>query len=216
MVEKWSGTRGSFYIYVGEGKVLRHISHYAVKKEKINNLVFYEVPISKISGKKIFLVDFTCSGYGFIREYIVEDRIDLSYYLKMDKCKVLKGLGVLEEEGIEMLKDYEFEINDNELKQLINEFETTYLQMINEIKEYKERLKFEIFFARHAERTRNVFKNLKICYPSCLFLPDDRKRKMSLRNVCKWIYQLWILKLFCEVVETIEIVKKEWASKPYW
>ena len=37
-----------FIFMLGEGKLLRHINRYAVKKEKINNLVFYEVPINKI------------------------------------------------------------------------------------------------------------------------------------------------------------------------
>jgi len=210
--EKWKkGTRGGYYVYVAEGRILRHISRYAVKKDKADNNLFYEVPINKILGREMFVFSFSNSGVGHISEHRIEDWISSKFYPKERKWS-----GLLEKEGVERLKDYEFEIANAELKQLVKEFESSYVQMIDEIKNYQKKLGFEIFFAEHAERTQEAFINPKACYLACMSLPDDRKRKMSLGRVCEWIYQLWVLKLFCEAVETREIVKREWASKPYW
>ena len=36
--EEWNGTRGSYYVYVAEGNILRHIGNYAIKNGKVREV----------------------------------------------------------------------------------------------------------------------------------------------------------------------------------
>ncbi len=46
-------THGSYYIYVVEDKILRHISDYVIRREELEEFKFYEVPIERVKDKPI-------------------------------------------------------------------------------------------------------------------------------------------------------------------
>lgn len=204
--EEWNGTRGSYYVYVAEGNILRHIGNYAIKTEKLEKFRFYEIPIKNVKDKPVFVFKFSKKGICRVSRHRIEDWINSSY--PRGKWSHLL------EDGVKELRNYSFEIRNAELKQLVEALETTYKRIIDEIKDYFERLNAELMFSGHAERVSDAIKDVRVCYFSCLAIPDDVRRKRSLRRVCEWIYQLWVLKLVCESLGATEIVKMSWQDKP--
>jgi len=74
--EEWGGTRDSYYIYVAEGKILRHISNYADRKEELEESKFYEVPIERVRGKPIIRFKFAKDGTCRVSEHKIEHWLD--------------------------------------------------------------------------------------------------------------------------------------------
>ena len=201
--EVWNGTRDSYYVYLLEGKVLRHVSNYAIKKEEMREFRLYEVPIEKIKDN-LFMFKFSKKGSCRVYRYEIEDWINSSYPTRSHSL----------EDVVKELKNYSFEIRDVELKQLVEVFGTIYKRMIDDIKDYFKRLNAELIISGHAERVYDAIRDARYCYFSCLAIPDDVRRKKSLRRVCEWIYQLWVLKLVCESLEATEILRMSWQDKP--
>ena len=214
--EEYRGTRRSRYYYVVEGHLLRHISRYAVRKNVEDESVYWDIPIEKVSGKPIIAFDYSGSGYGVIAECRIEDFIGSKYRGSPNYGK-LKWTGPLKNE-IWRLRGCKFEIFKNELKELVDEFTSLYAQMINDIRKYSKQLGFGIFFVGHAPRVENAYHyGVDVCLFECLSNPEERSRLMSLRTVCRWIYQLWVLKLVCEAVGTESIKRRyEGEEKPEW
>jgi len=211
--EEYEGTRGSLYYYVVEGNKLRHISRYAIGENKHGRIVYWSVPIKNVSGKPIIELGFSGSGYGHASEYRIEDFIaSKDGFPKSENRKWRESL----KKAMERLRNYEFEIFDLELKKLIKEFKTLYVQMIDDVKKYSEKLVFKLSFVGHASRVRSAFDDVSRCLFACLSNPKDKSRLMSLRNVCRWIYQLWVLRLICEAVEAKSIKREKWQEKPCW
>jgi len=204
--EVWNGTRDSCYVYVLEGKILRHVGNYAIKTEKLEKYRFYEVPIENVRDKPVFVFKFSKKGICGVSKREIEDWINSSY--------PTGDLSHSLEDVIKELENYIFEIRDVELKRFVEALETMYKRMIDEIKDYFKRLNAELVLSGHAERVYDAIRDVRYCYFSCLAIPDDVRRKRSLRKVCEWIYQLWVLKLVCESLGATEIVKMSWQDKP--
>lgn len=218
VLERYRGTRGGTYYYVVEGSILRHVSRYALGKMERDSDICWNVPVEKVSGKPIIKFDFSRSGYGYVAEYDIEAFIESKYEGVPDYRKQ-KWSGLLEE-GIGRLRQYEFEIFDDRLKELVDEFRSHYIKMINEVKAYSQPLGFELFFAGHAARARDAYHyGVDVALFACLSNPNEESRLMSLQNTCKWVYQLWVLKLACQAVDMKEVKRWSWQSekdKPYW
>ncbi|MEM4912938.1 MAG: hypothetical protein QW579_01905 [Desulfurococcaceae archaeon] len=214
--EEWRGTRGGQYYYVREGNLLRHISRYSIKRVKIHeggrgSIIEYEVPLNRIKDKLIYSLGFSNSGYFYARKC----KVDAFLYPKYPEAPGFPDFKRMKdaEEDLQLL---EIETRDPLLKQTISELLTDYAIMIDEIKIYARRLNFEILFAGHASRTADMFNDLRRGLVACLSLPSDKARLKCLEVPMKWIHQLWIMKLACESLYIVEILKEEWQERPVW
>jgi hypothetical protein len=100
--EEWNGTRGSYYVYVLEGYILRHIGNYAIKTERLEKFRFYEVPIENVKNKPVFAFKFSKKGICWVSKHRIEDWINSSYPTGEWSHSL--------EDGIEELEGYSFEI----------------------------------------------------------------------------------------------------------
>jgi len=135
--EDWRGSRGGRYYYVLEGRVLRRIEHYAVRKAGDG---VYVVPFERINGKTIYVFDFSNRGNLCVHECPVEafsqSKDVLNYNYKM--CKAYIDLG--------RLRGLEFEVRDPLLQRVIRDAREYYNTIIKEILDYRESLGFKILF----------------------------------------------------------------------
>lgn len=211
--EEYRGTQGGNYYYVAEGHLLRHISRYAIKRAGEGALLCWDVPIEKVAGKPIINFSYSKSGYSYVAEYRIEDFVGRKYAGFPDYEK-RRWSGLLTRE-IGRLRGYEFEISNVDLRELVDEFRSRYAQMINEVRVYSKQLGFDVFFARHAARVEEAYSyGVDVCLFACLSNPRERSRLMSLGNVCRWLYQLWVLKLVCETLGAWGVRKRELEGKP--
>jgi hypothetical protein len=202
------GTRGGPYIYVVEGNELVHIDEYAIKRGKHGNIIIYEVPKDKVAGKVIYCFDFSRSGGAFLRKCRIEDFED-------GLPKRYEYLELIRNRAHE-ISDLRFRIKNPTLSSLLREFEQLFILMIYEIKEYQKIRNFEISFMGYEERLRDAFENFKAYYFTFMSLPKDRSRINSLKVTRRWIYQIWILKLICEVLQVSRFKVHEYEGRPYW
>lgn len=86
--EKWNGTYGAHYVYVAEGNTLIHISKYAVKTNKDDKWIYYEVPIHRVLGKDVYCFSFSNAGSAFIAKCNI-DSFDEDGWLKIKKMRIL-------------------------------------------------------------------------------------------------------------------------------
>ncbi len=161
-----------------------------------------------MKGKTIYCFDFSRSGGEFLCKCRIEDFQDgrprtYEYYELLHK-------------KIHEIKSLRFKIKDPTLAVLISEFNQFFIQMINEIREYGRKMGFEYSFMGHLARLENAFKDPELYYFTFMSLPIDRSRIRSLRNTRKWIYELWVLKLVCECLQTSKFLYHLYEGKPYW
>ena len=188
------GTRGGPYVYVVEGNELVHISEYAIRtlSGKYRDQIVYEVPVEKVKGKIIYCFSFSRSGGAFLRKCRIEDFHNgrpktYEYYESLHK-------------KIHEIRGLRFKVKDPTLAELISEFNQSFIQMVNKIREYGRKMGFEYSFMGHLARLENAFKNPELYYFTFMSLPSDRSRIRSLRNTRKWIYELWVLKLVLSLI----------------
>jgi hypothetical protein len=215
--EEWRRTRGGHYYYVQEGNTLRHISYYAIKKTKVYEsgrgpTIEYEVPVDSLEGKLIYSFKFTNSGYFSPRVGKVDAFLEGKYpeYPWIPNYDLMKTIEPGELSGLEV------EVENRSLKQAIQELRTIYLTMINEVKDYENKLNFNVVFGDHAERTSDIYYDLERGLIACLSLPSDEERLLCLEVPMKWIHQLWVMKLICEALNVKEIKKGRWEKQPFW
>lgn len=222
--EEWRGTHGGEYYYVAEGSLLRHISAYSassyiekVEEDSMRALLSrivrqalgspqegpkstrhcYEVPVEALRGKQIIGFSFSRSGYSSVRVHAVEDFAESEY-----KGSPRLRSGILYgsmKDVIQMLTGYSFEISNPSLISFVEEYRSAYVHMVYEINAYAKSLGFDLAFGGHAERVREaVSEDPMVALYSCLSLPEDRSRLACIKEVAKWIHQLWVLKLIGE------------------
>lgn len=204
------GTRGGPYAYVVEGNELVHVSEYAIRKlsSKYEDEVIYEVPMSKVTGKVLYCFDFSRSGGEFLYKCKIEDFED--GHPKRYEYFELLGKRIHE------IHNLKFRVKDPVLASLLTQFEQLFIPLIREIKEYEKIQNFKISFMGHQVRLENAFRNPEVYYFTFMSLPKDRSRIKSLKVTRRWLYQLWVLKLLCEVLKVSKFKGHEYEGKPYW
>jgi len=106
---------------------------------------------------------------------------------------------------------------NSELIYLLTQFEQLFIPIIEEIKEYEKLMNFEIWFMGRQKRLEEAFRDFKSYYYTFMSLPKDTSRIKSLKVIRRWIYQLWILKLLCEVIEVYKFKEHERGNEPpFW
>lgn len=217
MREKWRRTKGGNYYYVREDNKLRHISCYAIKKVKVSEsgrgpTIEYEVPVDSLEGKLIYDFYFSNKGYFSLRA----GKVDAFLMGKYPEYPWIPNYDLMKKVEPEELSGLEIEVRSISLKQAIQELRTVYLTMINEVKDYENKLNFKILFGEHAERTSDIYYDLERGLIACLSLPSDEERLLCLDVPMRWIHQLWVMKLICEALGVKDIKKEGWEEKPYW
>ena len=199
------GTRGSKYFYVLEGDELVHISEYAIARlpGKWEDQVIYEVPLDKVSGKPIYHFSFTRSGNAFLRRSRIEDFKD-GYPEKGESI------------SFDEIRGFKFRVKSPKLSLLLKEFSETFALMRHELHEYAKWLNFDYSFMGHAKRIREALFDPELYYFRFMSLPKDDSRTGSIKATRRWLYQLWVLKLACECLETSEFSYHVHEGKPYW
>jgi hypothetical protein len=204
--ERHRGTRGSDYYYVVEEGILRHIGLYSTQGLKHDDRVHWDIPLDRVTGKRVIWISFTNSGGQFLSETRIE-RFKGGTPQEATRLETL-------EQRLQVLKGLEAETIDQELVGLIAEFKSLYTLMTEQVKGYSQELDFEITFAKHAARVEEAYKGgIEGCLLSCLALPTDRSRKMSLNSVCKWLYQIWTLMWISRALKTYEVKKPDWRYR---
>jgi hypothetical protein len=202
IIEKWSGTRGSYYYYVVEDKTLRHISNYSI----------YTTSTKELTGRKAEIKRYIVPMNTF-NKTVLEFSFSNSGYLYITNIRTRESIN--EEE---IATNYSFEIKDKSFESMVILFKKSFLKMVEEVRNYSIQLNFEICFFGKARRVNEAFKNPQLLFVSLMALPSDESRKMSLNNVMRWIYQLWVLDLICESLECESFEKGYWRieqGKPY-
>jgi len=199
VMEDYRGTRGGMYWYVVENNLFRHISKYAISKESSHSTVYWKVPLENIRGKSLIEISFSNSGYGYVSEFEPEAFLN-SEHRGWPNFEERKWMGSIAE-ALERFPEYMFEIDEwsrdgRKLKQLVDQFRNVLSRMVEDVNNYSKKLGFKIFFSEHAIRTEEAFEEgIEVSLFACLSNPRMKSRIRALKNVRKWIYQLWVLKL---------------------
>ena len=204
------GTQGSSYIYVAErheGKgILAHISEYASARRELSlGRRSYLVPINALQNKTLVRFSFSGSRLPYVEIGKIEDS-----KLSEPAWKHLP-LG----EFVKEFRGYRYSIQDEELKEMIDEFEEKMIPMVEDLREYEKRLGFRVSFMGRGRRIEEAYNDPEFYYFTSMSIPDDRSRKKSLRVTRRWIYQLWILKEICEALEVKRFYARN-GDKPIW
>lgn len=122
------------------------------------------------------------------------------------------------ERKVDEIQHLKFEIKNPYLKSLISKFNDTFVPMIKELKEYGKEKGFEYRFMGHQARLEDAFRDHRLCYYTSMSLPTDKQRIMSLRNVMRGIYELWVLKHICQCLQVSRFTYHTYMvdKKPYW
>ncbi|GEM_PF-1828911 len=195
-------TRRKTFHYVLESDLLRHISKYSIlqtrKGDKKAWIIEYEIPEEEILGKQIYEFTFTNSGGFIIRKYPAAE------LLKDFKDRKLYDV------SLEELRRLQFEIEDEKTKTLLEEGEKFYYPMINEIKEFKEKMNIKLITS---ERVSDFFKDWKYGEAACLCNYPEESRQMSLEQTYKLIHQWWTLKIVHEALKATKFERGWFAEQ---
>ena len=195
-------TRRKTFHYVLEDSVLRHISKYSIRSVRSGDerawTVEYYAPEERLMNKWIYEFTFTNSGGFIIWKYRASE------FLKDPKdrkfCKV----------KIEELRKMQFEVKSKEVKNLLKEGREYYYIMINEIKNFIE--KMNITFTS-SERVLDFYEDWKRGEAACLCYNLEEARQRSLEQTFKLIHQWWTLKIIHEALNVEKIVKGWFAEQ---
>ncbi|WP_016730009.1 hypothetical protein [Saccharolobus islandicus] len=187
------------YYYVLDQEVLKPLSEYVIKKEYDELYEYFIVDDNRLKGKPIIEFLFANNGYLLAREYTIDD------FNEKGNPDFNKGIDVNPLYFCE-----KFMLRPNS-KREYEEFKNKYIPMIREIKEYISKMGVEILFAGHQLRVEEAFRYE--CPIGCLAEYGGVTR--CLRNVKRWIYQLWVMKLVFEAIDVKQFLSKSFDGKPY-
>ncbi|MGC9133660.1 MAG: hypothetical protein ACP5GJ_04640, partial [Nanopusillaceae archaeon] len=168
----------------------RPLYKYAKERYRDDYKEYYVIDVNKLKDKFIFEFSFSNNGHLSIRKYDINDFNEKG---ELDKSK---GEEIDLKEASKELCD-KFELSHN-AKIEYEEFKAKYFPMIREIKEYINKMRVEILAWGHSIRFEEVY--LYECPIGCL--AEYRGATRCLCNVKRWIYQLWIMKLIFEAIDT--------------
>ncbi|MGC9133626.1 MAG: hypothetical protein ACP5GJ_04470, partial [Nanopusillaceae archaeon] len=186
------------YYYVLDQGVLRPLYKYAKKKYNDGYYEYYEIDENELKDKPIIVFDFSNNGNIYIKKYSIDD-FDNGGHVNSNKGEEINPKDLCDK----------FELSHN-AKIEYEEFKSKYIPIIREIKEYFGRIGVEPRFMGHATRTGEAY--LYECPIGCL--AEYRGTTRCLRNVKRWIYQLWIMKLIFEALNVKQFLKKGYESEP--
>jgi hypothetical protein len=194
-------TRRKTFNYIREGVTLRHISKYAVSETKRGDErafeVAYEVPIERIHGKEAYEFVFTNSGGFMISNFPSSE-------FRKGKDRNYESV------DFEKLQNFEFEIESNEVRRLVEEIMKFYTPMITEINEFKAKIGMDHILT--SERLSDYLKDLRYGLTSNLCNWPEEARVKSLEQTSKLLHQLWTLKIFHEALGVIK-VERNWLTE---
>lgn len=216
--EEWRGSRGGQYYYVKEGYILRRISEYAISSREIDrssrgSTIEYDVPAEKLYGKIIYIFSFTNRGRLYVRKCGVEAFLNPKY-------PGIPNYDLTQDVSPDEFFELSFEVKDEELVSILEDFKKYYITMINDLNDYLKRVGFVIIFMRHAERTLHLLRNPYAGIFECMVLQSDNARLKCLEKPLAWVYQLWVMKLICDALGIQEFVRRSYEEdvigKPLW
>lgn len=205
MLRKISRLRGSGshisteYVYVLDGGKLKPFPLYAKRLGSDNLREYYMVDEDHLKDKPIIAFSFTKSGGLFARQYRIQD-FDIE-----GRPSLNKGVDV-------NVFDFcgKFYLDADESMHL-NEFSNMYVGAIRDIKNYISKMEVELQFTGRQERFREAYEHE--CPIGCL--AQYKGRVTCMKNVKRWIYQLWILKLVFEAINVNYFMKlTKFEDKP--
>ena len=215
--EEWRGSRGGTYYYVMDGNMLRRISDYAVSKRKVYEsrrgpTIEYDIPAERLYGKRIYMFSFSNKGYLYIYKFTVEALLNP----KDPRYPYIPNYDMVQEVPLDEVAKLSFEVKDEALYSLLDDFRRYYISMIDDLNNYSKYMDFKILFMGHAERTRSFLQNPYVGIIECMVLQSDVAKFKCLEKPMAWIHQLWVMKLICEALEVEEFVKRPYEDKPSW
>lgn len=193
------------YYFVLEGDSLKPIEIYMIKREYDDLYEYFIVDDSKLKGKPIIEFSYRNQGYLSAREYTIDDFTE-NGDPDSSKGKEVNVLNFCDKFYLGREDEYEYE-----------EFKTTYMTMIREIKDYSNKMNADIVLAIYPEKIKEAI--YYECPIGCLVQTDLKYGKFSgcLNNIKGLVYQLWVLKLIFEAINVthISIIDNKIDNKPY-
>ena len=191
-------TRRKVFHYVLEGNVLRHVSKYAVKEARIVGRkalkVVYDIPVERVRGKDVYEFRFSSSG-GFTA-------------VKFSPSELLEG-GEGGSVSMQEVQALEFEVERDEVRELVREILERYGPMVDEINSFRKGMNISV---RTSERVGDYLKDLKYGLAGSLCNWPEETRVDSLEQTSRLLYQLWTLKTTHEALGAVR-VERGWLAE---
>jgi hypothetical protein len=177
--ELLKGLHGGNYHFIIEENKLVHISRYAMFSERKNNVICYDVDLSRIKDKTV--LEFKSLKSGFFDEVWIYPAEDLAIDLNIRRIQKLP---------ITILNNYEIVHLSKKERALLDEWNRYFKTMLNYIR------KEVIEKGGQIRSTYLVDTHIKdyLKYPVSFLIPySENARSMSLNGLTKQIHQIWII-----------------------